>query len=632
MVQERAQRKLAAILAADVVGYSRLMSADETDTLAALKDHRAGLIDPKIAEFGGRIVKLMGDGMLVEFSSVVDAVECAVALQRGMDGRTRNVSDDRRITFRMGINLGDVIIDGDDIYGDGVNVAARLEEIAEPGGICISHAAYEQIRDKLDHSFVDQGAQALKNISRPVQVYRYAENGADAPSSRPGPATSRRLIRMAALATGLVAIVAAGWAGITVFGQGANYEPSSLGRPRLSIAVLPFKNLSGDTKQDYFADALTEDITADLSRISGSFVISRRTAATYRGKAIDAKRVARELKVRYLLEGTVRRARSIVRVSVQLTDGQTGQVLWSDRYEKTAGDMYAFQNVVTGRVARALNLELKEASSRQAARGGSTNPDSRDMALRAWAEIWNKPQSPATNAAGLAFVKRALDLDPNNAEALGVATYAYARAANYGWGMSRADGIRKGIKAGERAVALNPKNADAIYSLGFIYYVAGDTRRSLELMRQCIQLNRNHAPAYFFSGVNLIRMGKPRDGIRWIERAFALSPRDPLRSVWFGAIGRAHVILGEDERAIEVAQKGIAANRKHPYNHAVLAAAYAHLGRAIKAKAALARLAQVMRNATVHRFQLSAASTDPVAIKSYQRFLVGLHKAGLPEK
>ncbi len=609
-----------------------MMADDEAGTLSALKNLRENLIDPEIAVFGGRVVKLMGDGALIEFASVVDAVECAVAIQRGMAELNSGQPNDRRISMRIGVNLGDIIIDGDDIYGDGVNVAARLESFADPDGVCISRAAWEQIRDKLDHPFVDCGEQALKNISRPVHVYCLSESGQSVGSPKPGRPASRRLVRIVSLVASLLVVATVGWFGLSLVAGSDAYEPPNLGRPRLSIADLPFKNLSGDTGQDYFADALTEDVTADLSRISGSFVISRRTAATYRGKNIDAKQIASELKVRYLLEGTVRRAKSNVRVNVQLTDGPTGQVLWSDRYEKSTDDMHAFQTVVTGRIARALNLELKEAVSRQTAQRAKRNPDSRDLALRAWAELWNKPQTPETNAAALDYVSRALELDPNNAEALGLATYAYARAANYGWGMSRAEGIKKGIKAGERSLALDPKNADAVYALGFIYYVAGDTRKTLELMRQCIELNRNHAPAYFFSGVALTRLGKPREAILWVERAFKLSPRDPLRSVWYAVIARAQVILGEDARAIETAQKGVVANRKHVNNYAALAAAYAHLGQMTKAKASLQRLKSFMPNITVRRYQLLAASTDPVAIKTYQRMMDGLRKAGLPEK
>lgn len=408
-------------------------------------------------------------------------------------------------------------------------------------------------------------------------------------------------------------------------------SPPSLGVPRLSIAVLPFANPGGDAEQDYFAEALTEDLTADLSRIAGSFVIARSTTATYRGRDMDAKRIARELGVRYVLQGTVRRAETQVRIGVQLIDGETGQQVWSERYEKAAGDMYTFQNEVTGRIARALNLELKDALSRQAARGRPGDLDSADLALRAWAQLWTKPQSPTTNAAALTYVERALAIDPDNAEALGVQAYAYARAATYGWGEgSRVDLIRKGITAGERSIALDPKNADAVYALGFLYFIAGETARSQEMLRQCIALNRNHAPAYFFSGINLLRLGHPRDAILWIERAFALSPRDPLRSVWYGTIARARVALGEDAAAIEAANKGIAANANHSHNYAALAAALAHLGRMNEARVAIEAFKRVQPGITISRYQHNVAGDDPIAQKTYERLMSGLLKAGLP--
>jgi tetratricopeptide (TPR) repeat protein len=317
---------------------------------------------------------------------------------------------------------------------------------------------------------------------------------------------------------------------------------------------------------------------------------------------------------------------------VQLTDGETAQQVWSERYEKTAGDMYTFQNEVTGRVARALNLELKEAMSRQAARGPVSDLGAADLALRAWAELWTRRQSPKTNAAALAHVARALELDPENAEAYGVAAYAYARAATYGWGMPREEAIRKGIASGERAVALDSKNADAFYALAFVYVQAGDTLKSQEMLRQSIAINRNHAPAYFFYGLNLIRLGHPRETISWVERAFALSPRDPLRSVWYGAIARAHVAVGDDALAVEAAEKGIASNRNHAHNHAVLAGALANLGRMAEAKAALEELQRVQPGISVSRYWRTIASDDPVARKTNERLMAGLRKAGLPEE
>jgi adenylate cyclase len=629
MAEDRIQRRLAAILAGDVAGYSRLMGADEIGTLAALKAHRQEAIDPRLAQHGGRIVKTTGDGILIEFPSVVAAVQCAVEIQESMHARNAEIPPARRIEFRIGINVGDVIIEGDDVLGDGVNIAARLEQLAEPGGICISRAAHEQVRDKLAFKFEDCGQRTVKNIARPISVYRFTDGSTRAPQAPQLPL--RRRLAIAAIVLSISAMAIATWFALPVFSSMGADRPPSLGTPRLSIAVLPFANLSGDKDQDYFADALTEDLTADLSRISGSFVISRSTAATYKNQAIGPQRISRELHVRYLLEGDVRKAAGVARVNVRLTDGQSGQQVWSERYEKRAGDMYSFQNEVTGRVARALNLELKDAVSRQSARQRVANLDADDLALRAWAELWTKPQTHATNDAALAFTARAIALDGDSAEAYGVAAYAYARAANYGWGMPRADAIRQGIAAGEKSVALDPKNADAYYALAFLYTLTGDVIKSQELLRQCIALNRNHAPAYAFYGLNLNRLDRARDAFPWVERAFALSPRDPLRAIWYGTIAQARISIGDDVLAVEAARKGIAANRDHGRNYAALASALAHLARMDQAKAALKELRRVQPGISVTRYRRILTSGDPVAVKANARLLDGLRMAGLPD-
>ena len=635
-MSDRTHRRLAAIVAADVAGFSRLVDENEEATLASLRAHRVEFIDPLVEAHGGRVANTAGDSLLLEFPSAVDALRFAIAFQEGMAKREAGVEPSRQIRFRAGVNVGDVITEGRDLLGSGVNVAARLEALAEPGGIILSRSARDQVRDQLKLALEDLGEVEVKNIARPVRAFRYAPERVQGMQ----PARKRRGLAGWRPTVAGLSVVAAGLAGLAWFadwqlpsrsplpGASALIETQA---PRLSIAVLPFENLSGDPGQAYFADALTEDLTVDLSRISGSFVISRNTAASFADTDIDAREIARELGVRFLLEGTVRRGQNDVRVSVQLTDGETGQQVWSERYEKTARDMYTFQNEVTGRVARALNLELKDAMSRQAARGGMGDLAANDLALRAWAEIWTKPQKPETNAAGLNYARQALELDPDNVEALGVAAYAYARAATYGWGMALEEAVSKGLEVGQRAVELDPNNPDALYALGFLHYRMGDTRRSLELMRQCIELNRNHAPAYFFSGVNLLRLGDPQEAIEWIERAFALSPRDPLRSVWYGIIGRAEILLGEDERALATARKGIVANPRHPHNYAVLASGNANLGRMEEAASALHDLLdrQPELNLTTYRDQV--AGTEPLAIRSYERLLAGLRAAGLPE-
>jgi class 3 adenylate cyclase/TolB-like protein len=379
-ISERATRRLAAILAADVVGYSRLMGADEEGTHERLKAHLGQLVDPKIKEHRGRTVKNTGDGMLVEFPSVVDAVRCAAEVQRGMLDREPQVPDERRIRFRIGINLGDVIVEEHDIFGDGVNVAARLEALAEPGGICISRVVRDQIRDRLDLAFEDMGEQRVKNIARPVRVYAWR------PEDTAGlPATS---------------------------GSSTVLSSPPFAAPRLSIVVLPFANLSDDREQQYFADGITEDLTTDLSRLANMFVISRNTALTYRNKPVDTRQIGRELGVRYLLEGSVRRSGNQLRVSAQLIDAATDAHLWADRFDHDTGDVFALQNEITSRIANALGVELIAA---EAARP-TAHPDALDYILRGRA-AGLKPYSRENRAEQIALFEQALTLDPQSVEA-----------------------------------------------------------------------------------------------------------------------------------------------------------------------------------------------------------------------
>jgi class 3 adenylate cyclase/TolB-like protein len=390
-VLERAQRRLAAILSADVVGYSRLMCADEEGTLAQLKGHRRGLVDPKIAEHHGRIVKTTGDGMLVEFASVVDALRCAVEVQRGMAERNAEVPQDKRIEFRVGIHQGDIIIEGDDIFGDGVNVAARLEGLAEPGSICVSGRVQEDAYGKLDIPFEDMGEQPLKNISRPVRVYRVVPNGQRGALGNKNTDFFSRRWKVIGLRRAWVTLLAA-----LLVVAGAAYwrfrpsEPQSSPAHRLSMVVLPFKNLSNEPEQEYFAEGITDDLTADLSRIGDSFVIAPSTARTY--KDADPKRAGQELGVHYLLDGSVRRAGSTVRINARLIDTRTGAEIWSDRFDGDWTKSMQLQDIITGRSARRLDLELINQESRRAEIARPNAPDAVDLAMRGWA-VLNQPYS-----------------------------------------------------------------------------------------------------------------------------------------------------------------------------------------------------------------------------------------------
>ncbi len=444
-------RRLAAILAADVAGYSRLMGADEEGTLELLKTHRRELIDRKINEHRGRIFKTTGDGLLVEFPSVVNAVRSAAEIQRVMADRNAKIPENKRFTFRIGVNLGDVIVDGDDIYGDGVNIAARLEALAEPGGICISRVVRDQIRDKLPYPFEDMGEQSVKNIARPVRAY--AMNPATVSSIPPvstpaslGPARSLRWLIIPAGAIAVFSIAFVAWwtwpngtSPSLVQAPAANpqipYPIASTPVPRLSFVVLPFENLSRDPEQEYFADGITDDLTTDLSRISGSFVIARTTAFTYKGSPTDVKQIGRELGVRYVIEGSVRRSDNQIQVNVQLIDAETGAHVWADRFDTDLANLAESQSKITGRLARSLNLELLEAESHRIEQERAIDPDARDFIMHGWARFYGPQSAESLDEARQTF-ERALEIDPRSVEArVGIAA-SLASTLVGGWSRS----------------------------------------------------------------------------------------------------------------------------------------------------------------------------------------------------
>jgi len=623
------ERRLAAILCADVAGWSRLMGADEEGTLARLNELRAEVLDPRIAASGGRIVKTTGDGLLAEFPSAVAAVRCAVEVQQEVARRAGPIA------FRIGINLGDVIHEAGDVFGDGVNIAARLEQMAEPGGLCISHAVYEQVRDKLPLDAVDLGPQQAKNIARPVWAYavRIAADGRPA-----APAAARAWRPWTLRAAALALLLAAGGGVAAVFlaelraPAQAPAEAGPVQPETLSVAVLPLANLTGHGEDEAFVDGITEDLITDLSRISGAFVIARNTSFVYKGKAADAREVARELGVRYVLEGSVRRAGEAIRINAQLVDAETGAHVWADRFDYPRADMYRVQDEITGRVARALNMELKEAVSRRAARGRPDDLDSANLAIHGWAILFNRPQTPATNAEALPLLERAVALDPKNAEAWTGLAYVHVRAALYGWSASREEAERLALEAGERAVALDPRSADAHYVLGFAAHVTRQTERARRLFERCLELNRNYAPAYFWLGWVEIFDGRPAMAVPLVERAFRLSPRDGLAAVWRSAGAMAHLHLGNDEAAIAEAQKGIAENPEYPQNYQILAAVYALTGRVEAARETLQRGLQLRGNQRSIRQLVEAGRPTPeLYAERFARYLDGLRKAGLPE-
>jgi adenylate cyclase len=593
-------RRLAAILAADVAGYSRLMGADEEGTHERLKAHLRQLIDPKIKEHRGRIVKNTGDGMLAEFASVVDAVCCAAEVQRGMLDRDAELPDDRRIKFRIGINLGDVIVEEHDIFGDGVNVAARLEPLAEPGGICISRVVRDQIRDKLPYPFEDRGEQSVKNIARPVRVY--------------------------ALRPGAVADLPASSAPL------ATPVSQSAGAPRLSIVVLPFANMSNDPEQGYFADGITEDLTTDLSRIADMLVISRNSAFTYKDKPVNAKQIGRELCVRYVLEGSVRRSGNQVRVNAQLIDAETDVHVWAERSDGDTGDLFALQDEITSRIAVALDLELVGA---EAARP-TERPDALDYILRGRAARL-KPPSRENRAEAIGLFERALALDPQSVEAQSrLATALAARVLDNMTDMAAADVLRAERLAGQ-ALAASPRSPLAHYAKGQVLRVQGRPGEAIPEYETALASDRNWVNAYSALGYCKLYTGIIDGVIPLVEQAIRLSPRDPEIGNCYFRIGQVHMVQSRTDEAIVWLEKARGTNPRHPQFHAYLASAYALKGETERAAVELVearRLSGDDRYSSIARLKAATIYLGIAgALALFETtFFAGLHKAGVPEE
>jgi adenylate cyclase len=528
-------RRLAAILAADVAGYSRMMGADEEGSHERVTACLTGIVDPKIAEYRGRIVKSTGDGFLAEFASVVDAVRSAVEVQREMAAQSIGIAADQRIAFRIGINLGDIIVERHDIFGDGVNVAARLEALAEPGGICVSRVVRDQVRDKLPYPFEDTGEQSVKNIARPVRVYALRPEAGAAPRAPGAPAPP------------------------------PTSQPVA---PRLSIVVLPFTNLSDDREQQFFADGITEDLTTDLSRIANSFVISRNTAFTYRNKPIDTKQIGRELGVRYVLEGSVRRSGNQVRVNAQLIDAVTDTHLWAERFAGDVGDLFTLQDEITSRIAVALNLELVAAEAVRL----TGHPDALDYILRGRAAGF-KPNSRDVYAEAISFFEHALTIDPQSVEAqsrLAIALTARVldqMTASTAADIARAEGlVRQALEAAPRSPLVH-------FAKGQILRVQKRYADAIPEYETAITFNRNWVNALGPLGECKLFAGSIDEMIPLVEQAIRLSPRDPRIAIWYFRIGVAHLLQSRIDDAIVWLEKARGANAELPYAHSHLASA-----------------------------------------------------------
>ena len=585
------RRRLAAILAADVVGYSRLMRADEAGTLSQLNAIRNELIDPKISEYDGRIVKTTGDGILVEFPSVVDAVQLAVDVQREMAHRNGAVPDERRMSFRIGINVGDVIVEDDDLFGDGVNVASRLEGLADPGGVCVSGSAHEQVRHKLDLSFEDMGEQSVKNIEQPVQAYRIRIDGTDAGAADTAPSASATEV---------------------------------LDRP--AVAVLPFDNMSGDAEQEYFADGITEDIITELSRSGWFPVIARNSTFAYKGKSTDVRQLARDLGARYVVEGSVRKGGNRVRITAQLIDTTTGHHIWAERYDRELEDVFEVQDEITMKLAGAIMPELSVAEQKLALRKPPENLEAWDLFLQAQWHHSRFTREDLVQARQLLL--QAVRLDPQMSMAHAKISDIALWMLVMNWHDSPEIGLKEATKHVTQALKLDGGNAHAHACMAWCSFHMGQRAEAQKEGETAISLNPSYAAGRIYVGNLYLFLGQPEAAIEQFDIMRKLSPRDPLMFVSDTFHGLASYMRGDHEDAINWARKAIQQNPDFLYPHFNLAAAFGQLGRLDEAQSALSTANGMAPNLPKEFFMGAWCFADPADMAV---FLEGLTKAGMPE-
>jgi adenylate cyclase len=581
------QRRLAAILAADLVGYSRLMGQDEAGTLAALKALRVELVDPKIAEHTGRVFKSTGDGLLAEFPSVVNAVSCAVEIQRGMKDRNGNLPDENTIQLRIGINLGDIIVEDGDVFGDGVNVAARIESIAPPGGVAVSGTVRDHLGTRLDLHFEDIGEQRLKNIDRPIHIY----------------------------------IVSSGARG------GLSY-PTLPDKP--SIAVLPFENLSGDREQDYFADGIVEEIITALSRFRQLFVIARNSSFTYKGRAVDIKKVGQELGVRYALEGSIRKAGKRVRITGQLIDASTGAHLWADRFDGGLEDIFDLQEQVTTSVVGAIAPKVEQAEFQRSKRKLTESLDAYDYYLRGLSAVheWSREG----NIEALSYFKRAIDLDPNFAAAYGCAARCYSQRKAGAWSTDPIHEIADAERLARKAAELGWDDAVALCTAGIaLAFVVGDLKSAMTFTDRAVLLNPNLALAWHFSGWVKLWSGQAEEAIKRLTQALRLSPNIPQKFSMHDAMAAAQFAAGHYSEALEWSTAALREKPDFVLALCMAAASAALCGHLKEAEETMVRLRKLQPSWRISDVQGRFPELPMTRPEQFAKFAEGLRKAGLPE-
>ena len=583
------ERRIAAILAADVVGYTRLMGADEAGTLERLTTLREQVLEPLIAEHRGRVVKLMGDGILVEFASVVDALVCAAAWQERVAEREAERTENSRLRFRIGINVGDVIVEGGDIHGDGVNIAARLEGLAEPDGICLSGDAYRLVRGKIEAQFEDLGEREVKNIAEPLRVYRVATERL--PSAVASPATK------------------------------------SLAIPdKPSIAVLPFTNLSGDAEQDYFADGIVEEITAALSRVRQFFVIAWSSAFSYKNKTTNIRDIAKELSVRYLLEGSVRRSGDRVRIMAELVQGDDGHQIWTGKYEGTMDDVFEFQDSITSAIVGVIQPTIREAEIRRSRRKPPSNLQAYDYVMQAFAHAWMLDR--ADNKAAMVLLEKAMAADPGYALAFALASWCEAQKSVYQWAEDLDHAKERALTLARKAFSLDPNDPSVLTALGEAETFAGEMDAAIEHIERALDYDPNSAWAWGRKGWLHYYLAQFDQGVAAFGNALRLSPKDPMNFNVFIGLGLVHFMGERYAEAIKYINRGLRENPDAIWGHRPLSVCYAHAGCLEKARKCVDTLLQEYPNLTVDGI---IRAIPHVNSELRERYRKGLILAGVPE-
>jgi adenylate cyclase len=589
MSEVSVQRRLMAILAGDMVGYSRLMEIDEAGTLARLKAHRVELIDPAIARNGGRIIKTTGDGMLVEFPSLVDAASCAIEIQQRMSRRNADVPPDRQILFRFGINIGDVIIEDDDVFGDGVNIAARVQELAEPGGICVTRAVYEQLGSKLEIAFETIGEPKLKNIERPIPIYRVHWGQLIRPGQGEAPAIAE--------------------------------SPSESAGEQPSIAVLPFANMSGDPEQEFFADGLTEDIITELSRFRDLLVISRNSTFVYKGRSVNLQDVARALKVQYVVEGSVRKAGNRVRITVQLIDAETDRHIWAERFDRELEDIFAIQDEVAASIVSTLSGRLEAVVQERAIRKPTDNMAAYECVLAA--KVLHHRSTREDNEKAQVLINRAIALDPNYAHAHAWRACILGQCWVYNWCEDR-DATQDTVVAElQVALGIDDRDADVHRILAAVNIIRDDLEPAVYHQERGLSLNPNYDLLVVQQGELLTWLGRPDEGVEWIRKAMRLNPHHPER--FWNHLGRAYFVARRYREAIDSFRH---ISKPDQFHLAFLAACHA-MGGDLETAAGYAR--QVMAKDPQFRIESYLATLHYKLPEDAEHHRQALLAAGLPE-